>query len=104
MVVPCVRTAPVQLGLVDDLARRHAVPGDLVRDEEAAGNLELGVEQRRDLGEGEILGQQAVGAGPPCCGPGHERQPVVGEEVDAHFLETECVRDPVAHGLQDRVG
>ena len=57
MVVPRVRPASIQLGLVDDLARRDALPGNVVRNEEAAGNLELGVEQRRDLRQGEVLGQ-----------------------------------------------
>src|SRR3954452_7019343 len=97
------RTASVQLRLVDHLARGDALPRNLVRDEEAAGNLELGVEQRGDLQEREALGQQALGPGPPRCGSGHQRDRVVGEQVDADFLEAECVRDPVAHGLQDRV-
>src|SRR5437763_16299537 len=97
--VPRMRAAPVQLRLVDDLSRREALAGDVVRDQEAAGELVLGIEQRPDLGEGEVLLEQPVCVGPSGGGAGHERHYIVREEVGTHLLVAKRVRDPVTQRM-----
>jgi len=102
--VPRPRAAAVQLRAVDEDLGREAAPGLVVREQEAALDLELRVEERRDVGERHPRRERLVAERPADGGLRLEPARRRLDELDRHVLEAERVADALAHRLEDLVG